>query len=284
MNWQEYIDHHYTDILPVYERDEAVCLLRKIAEHICNASYSIIKNTEVSAEHVAAANIVLEELKKGRPLQYIKGETWFYKYPFKVNESVLIPRPETEELVEWILNYIGSLPTKNTSLKILDVGTGSGCIPITLKKEIPELQITSIDISTDALVTAKENAVSLQTEIEFRTLDFLNEASWNDLKMYDIIISNPPYIPLNEKETLSVNVRNHEPHQALFVPENQPLLFYEKIARFGKDHLNDHGMIFLELHQDHASETKKLYEEFGYKNVELRKDISGNDRMLKGGK
>jgi len=247
-----------------------------MAEHICDAAYSRINNNEISQEDIYIANRMVEELKQGRPLQYIVGEAWFYKYPFKVNEAVLIPRPETEELVEWILSCI-----VKTNLSLLDIGTGSGCIPITIKKEKPETHITSLDISRQALAIAEENARQLNTEIKFLTLDFLNESSWVDLNKYDLIVSNPPYIPVNEKETLSVNVRNHEPHQALFVPGNQPLLFYEKIAKFGKEYLNDQGLIFLELHQDYAYETKKLFEEFGYKNVELRKDISGNDRMLK---
>ena len=247
-----------------------------MAEHICDAAYSRINNNEISQEDIYIANGMVEELKQGRPLQYILGEAWFYKYPFKVNEAVLIPRPETEELVEWILSCIDK-----PKLSILDIGTGSGCIPITIKKEKPETHITSVDISQEALATAEENAQQLNTEIKFLELDFLTESSWVDLNKYDIIVSNPPYIPVNEKETLSVNVRNHEPHQALFVPENQPLFFYEKIAKFGKEYLNDQGLIFLELHQDYAYETKKLFEEFGYKNVELRKDISGNDRMLK---
>ena len=280
MKWQDYIDRYATEIFLNFG-EESVLILKKLAEHICDAPYSSIRNAEISPEDIGTANIMLEELKKGRPLQYILGEAWFYKYPFKVNESVLIPRPETEELIEWVLSYIKNSPLNKTAITILDIGTGSGCIPITLKKEIPELQITSIDVSTDALVTAKENAVSLQTEIEFRTLDFLNESSWNDLNMYDILISNPPYIPVNEKETLSLNVREYEPHQALFTPENQPLLFYHKIAEFGKSHLQSGGAVFLELHQNFAEKTKHLFEEKNYKNVEIKKDISGNDRMLK---
>jgi release factor glutamine methyltransferase len=276
VKWKEYINQHCTEIRSFFGENEAIHVLRKMAEHICDAAYSRINNNEISQEDIYIANRMVEELKQGRPLQYIVGEAWFYKYPFKVNEAVLIPRPETEELVEWILSCI-----VKTNLSLLDIGTGSGCIPITIKKEKPETHITSLDISRQALAIAEENARQLNTEIKFLTLDFLNESSWVDLNKYDLIVSNPPYIPVNEKETLSVNVRNHEPHQALFVPGNQPLLFYEKIAKFGKEYLNDQGLIFLELHQDYAYETKKLFEEFGYKNVELRKDISGNDRMLK---
>lgn len=281
MTWEQYIHQYATDIASIFGEEEGMAILKRIAEHICQTSYSILKQTTLGEEDLAQANAMMNELKEGKPLQYILGEAWFYKYPFKVNESVLIPRPETEELVEWALKQIHTLTSEKKPLKILDIGTGSGCIPITLKKEIPELHITSIDISPKALEIAKENAASLHTKIEFIELDFLNEHSWKKLNVYDIIISNPPYIPVDEKETLSVNVRHHEPHQALFVPENHPQLFYHKIAQFGKSHLAPNGIIFLELHQDFALDTKKLFEERGYKNVILKKDMSGNDRMLK---
>ena len=281
MTWQQYIHQHSTEIASIFGEDEAIAILKRIAEHICATPYSILKQTTLSDEDLREANVMLNELKEGRPLQYVLGEAWFYKYPFKVNEAVLIPRPETEELIEWILSYMNKELNKDRIPEILDIGTGSGCIPITIKKEKPKTYITSVDISREALAMAEANTRQLKTEIKILELDFLNESSWGSLNKYDIIVSNPPYIAINEKETLSVSVRNHEPHQALFVPENQPLLFYEKIAKFGKVHLKKSGVIFLELHQNYALRTKKLFEEFGYTEVELRKDISGNERMLK---
>lgn len=280
MNWQEYIIGNTEKIVPVFGNDDSTTIIKKVAEFITKHTYHTIRYNSISDIDLDKANHIILKLKEGQPLQYILGEAWFYKYPFKVNESVLIPRPETEELIEWVLTYIQELSPEHKSLNILDIGTGSGCIPITLKKEMPELHITSIDVSTQALATAKENASLLHTNIEFIPLDFLNERLWENLHVYDIIISNPPYIPENEKDKLSANVRNHEPGLALFVPENQPLLFYQKIAAFGKSHLQNDGLIFLELHQNFAGQSQKLFEEQGYKNVIIKKDISGNDRML----
>jgi release factor glutamine methyltransferase len=284
MNWHEYIIKNTEKIIPVFGNDESIVILKKVAEYISKNQFYSIRENSVSNINLEKADNILLQLKDGTPLQYILGEAWFYKYSFKVNKSVLIPRPETEELIEWVLTYIQELSPEHKYLNILDIGTGSGCIPITLKKEMPELQITSIDVSTQALATAKENASLLDTNIEFRELNFLNEETWKELNMYDIIISNPPYIPANEKEKLSINVRNHEPGLALFVPENKPLLFYEKIATFGQSHVQNDGVIFLELHKDFAGETQKLYEEEGYKNVIIKKDISGNERILKANK
>ena len=284
MNWHEYISENTDKIVPVFGNDESIGILKKVAEYITKNKFHSIRENSVSNIDLEKADNIILQLKDGKPLQYILGESWFYKYPFKVNESVLIPRPETEELIEWAIKYMRNLSIENKSYKILDIGSGSGCIPITLKKEMPDVHITSIDVSPEALATARENAVLHQTDIEFIQLDFLNESLWERLDIYDMIISNPPYIPENEKEKLSLNVRHHEPGLALFVPKNQPLLFYQKIAAFGKSHVLDNGVIFLELHQDFAGETQKLYEEEGYKNVIINKDISGNERMLKASK
>lgn len=284
MNWHEYIIEKTDKIVPVFGNDESIVILKKVSEYITNNQFYAIRENSISAINIEKANHIIGKLIEGQPLQYILEEAWFYKYPFKVNESVLIPRPETEELIEWAIKYMRNLSIENKSYKILDIGSGSGCIPITLKKEMPDVHITSVDVSPEALVTARENAVLHQTDIEFIQLDFLNESLWERLDIYDMIISNPPYIPENEKEKLSLNVRHNEPGLALFVPENQPLLFYQKIAAFGKSHVLDNGVIFLELHQDFAGETQKLYEEEGYKNVIINKDISGNERMLKASK
>jgi release factor glutamine methyltransferase len=280
VNWQEYIKTNRDSLQALFGAEEANVMLKRIAEHIANQSYDTIKIQPLSEKEVTIAMQLLGELTTGRPLQYVLGEAWFYKYAFKVNESVLIPRPETEELVEWLLSEIQKNYPKEASLCILDIGTGSGCIPITLKKERPKDAITSIDVSKEALQTAGENASFHQTAIQLLHLDFLNESTWNTLRTYNLIISNPPYIPIGEKGQLALPVRAYEPHEALFVPDAKPLLFYEQIARFGQTHLKEKGQIFLELHQDYAMATKTMFEQFGYSKVILRKDISGNDRML----
>jgi release factor glutamine methyltransferase len=216
------------------------------------------------------------ELIAGRPLQYVLGYAWFMGKRYKVNEQVLIPRPETEELVAWIIDDAGSV---NTQLNILDIGTGSGCIPIALKQALYAAAVTSCDISKGALAVAKENAANMNAGMEFIQTDFLDDTQWQLLGMYDVIVSNPPYIPIAEKDGLHANVRAYEPATALFVADDA-LVFYRAIASFGKQHLNSSGSIYCELHRDYAVATKALFEEQGYA-VELRKDMHGNWRMLK---
>jgi release factor glutamine methyltransferase len=217
----------------------------------------------------------LEKIKSHIPVQHVIGFAWFYGMKFKVNEHVLIPRPETEELVLEAINYLKISPDK----KVLDIGTGSGCIPISIKKHIPAAQITSVDISEDALQIAAENATANNAEIDFRKMDFLNEENWGLLSTYDIIISNPPYIPQQEEKEMDSHVTMHEPALALFVPQNEPLLFYKKIRQFAEVHLQKEGKIFLEIHRDFGKKTAAIFQEEKYAAV-LKKDISENDRMV----
>lgn len=216
----------------------------------------------------------LEQLLQHRPVQYVLNEAWFYKMKFYVNENVLIPRPETEELVEWIINE-NSKPTN-----IIDIGTGSGCVSISLKKELPGSNVTAIDVSEKALLVAKKNADDLDVVIDFIQIDFLKEDEWRKLAQYEIIVSNPPYIPINEKEILSKNVADFEPDIALFVTNNDPFIFYKAITNFAKDHLKAEGKIYVEVHEVYAKEIKKIFEEAGFKS-EIKKDIYGKERMVK---
>jgi release factor glutamine methyltransferase len=193
-----------------------------------------------------------------------------------VNDHVLIPRPETEELVEQLIK---DRKSKLTDPPILDIGTGSGCIPIAIKKNLPASIVTAIDVSKDALALAKENAAMHNAYISFIQMDFLDETTWQSLPAFEIIISNPPYISLNEKENLGKNITGFEPHLALFVPDNAPLIFYEKIARFGRDHLLPNGKIYLEIHEDHAKETAALFMNY-YQTVMIKKDMYGKERMI----
>jgi release factor glutamine methyltransferase len=228
----------------------------------------------ITTDKIEAA---IQQLLQHRPLQYVLGYAFFYGYKFWVNESVLIPRPETEELVQWIID---AYKTTQQPFTILDIGTGSGCIPIALQKQLPLAQLTSIDISETALETAKKNANDNEASVSFQQLDFLNESNWTELNKYDIIVSNPPYIPLQEKSELDKNVTDWEPATALFVPNDDPLIFYEKIALFGKVHLQNSGSVFMETHKDYANNVQQLFTKHGYR-VELKKDMHGNDRMVK---
>ena len=217
-----------------------------------------------------------ERLLKGEPLQYLLGESWFFGNRFHVGPGVLIPRPETEELVDWMLKDLDPSASK----RILDIGTGSGCIAVTLKKYRPSAWVSAIDISETALSFARRNGEALHTEIEFRLSDIRDWNSWQDLPDYDLIVSNPPYIPVNEAQLLHRNVTEYEPHTALFVPENDPLFFYRLIAAFAEKKATPTGSIYLEIHQQFAEETRALFTD-RWKDVELKRDISGNWRMLR---
>ncbi len=217
----------------------------------------------------------ISELKTGKPFQQVLGETEFYGMKFFVNEHVLIPRPETEELLELAIGKIQEKSKKNQDLKILDIGTGSGIIPIVLKKNFPETEMTSIDISKDAIEIAKRNADFHKVEINFINKDYLNEKLDN---IYDIIISNPPYIGIEENIEIEDSVKGFEPNIALFSPTSDPLIFYRKIAKDSENHLSENGLVFLEINQKLGQETLELFQNFS--ESILLKDISGNDRII----
>ena len=217
----------------------------------------------------------LERIDMDEPIQYVVEKAHFYGYEFYVNDHVLIPRPETEELVFEILKYYKPL---NENKEILEIGTGSGCIPISIKKKWPAANITSIDISEKALEVAKINATQIEVEINFKCIDFLDESKWSSLPNYDCIISNPPYIPENEKSKMHDNVLDFEPHLALFVSDQEPLIFYKKIKSFAGKHLNPNGTIFLECNEFNVLEVAALFQT-DYK-VEVLKDMQGKERMI----
>jgi len=219
-----------------------------------------------------------KELLAGRPVQYVIGEAWFSGMPFFVDERVLIPRPETDELVEWASKVWGT--RSSGAPRILDIGTGSGCIAIALKKKLPMAWIMAIDKSTGALEVAMQNAKTNLADIEFRQIDFLEPVSRGTLPIFDLIISNPPYIPTKDKKGMSVNVIEHEPHMALFVENEDPLVFYRSIVDFGKTNLSSGGMIFCEIHEEMGSETVALFGSMRHQHVELKSDMQGKERML----
>ena len=233
------------------------------------------KNTQFSDKQYHEIESFIEKLKNFVPIQYILGETGFYGLTFRVNRSVLIPRPETEELVDWIRTE----NDPNASLNILDIGTGSGCIAICLKHELPKSVVDAFDISDEALDTAAKNADRNKLEVHFSKIDILNAPDFD--KKWDIIVSNPPYVLENEKEAIHPNVLDNEPHLALFVPDNDPLLFYRCIAYFAQRQLKSGGKLYFEINRQYGNASVELLSESGFTDIELRKDISGNDRMLK---
>ncbi len=281
MTFQQARLHALTALQKNYHEREAANIADWVLEHITGKKkidHLITAQTLLPADQLIKLTNLLNELATNRPVQYVLGEAWFAGMKFFVNESVLIPRPETEELVEWIVGESQKLKVKNQ--KILDVGTGSGCIPISLKRKLPYTEVTAIDVSETALSVAKQNALNLHAAIAFSKLNFLEEKNWKLLPVYDIIVSNPPYIKQSEERSMAANVLSFEPALALFVPDNDALLFYRKIALFGKDHLSKSGSIFLEINEALGKEVVTLYEEAGY-TCELRKDLQGKDRMVR---
>ena len=219
----------------------------------------------------------LDRLLQHEPVQYVLNEAWFCGLKFYVDKNVLIPRPETEELVEWVISDC-KFPIH--TLSILDIGSGSGCIPIALKKRLGKADVWSCDISPDALKVANQNAETLGINVNFIELNFLNETERETLPLFDIIVSNPPYIPRKDKEDMNRNVTDHEPATALFVPDNDALIFYKAIAAFGKNHLTRNGIIYTEINENLGEETAAMFQLKGYKTV-IKKDMQGKDRMIK---
>lgn len=266
----------------VYDANEIESITLMVINEITSLSKSQIKafpEKEITTDASGKLESILTRLQTGEPVQYILGYTEFYGLPFKVNPSVLIPRPETEELVEWALTSLDNSMTTNAN--ILDVGTGSGCIAISLKKNHPSVSVFAIDISTKSLETATQNADLNKVKINFIHDDILNPKSDINHPKFDIIISNPPYVTLYDKTQMHVNVTDFEPHSALFVPEDDPLIFYKAISDFALSNLTDNGLLFLEINESLGNETVELLKTKGFKNTELRKDMSGRDRMIK---
>ena len=276
--------HFFSELNTIQEDSEIESFFFILTEYVHNLKridVSLNPDFEVSEADLEKWNTIISELKTEKPIQYITGEAWFYGYRFEVNENTLIPRPETEELVEWIVD---GLKVKGYGLRVLDIGTGSGCIPISLKKEIPNAIISAIDVSEKALEKARKNAKDNQVEVDFINLDILQSPNLQISKspnlLFDIIVSNPPYVRNLEKQEIKKNVLDYEPHLALFVEDSDALLFYRKIAQLALTSLTPNGKLFFEINQYLGKETVELLESLGFKNIELRKDFVGNDRMI----
>jgi len=260
-------------LIHLYTNDEIEILFKMILESIFEQAYSSNLNYELNLSQISLFESYTQKLIQQIPIQYVLGEAHFYGLKFKVNEHVLIPRPETEELVQLVIHH-----SKNKIFQILDIGTGSGCIPIALKKNLPQAKISAIDISDDALEIAKQNALLNKVEIDFFIDDALNLNSLNH-NLYDVIVSNPPYISVSEMKNMDNQVTKHEPHLALFVDDENPLIFYDKISDFALTNLKKDGFLFFEINQDLAFETQILLSKKGFK-AEILRDINSNDRMI----
>lgn len=275
---QDAIKRIKSELEGLYPETEIHSFSQLIIEKLTGFSRAEIivnKNTQFSEKQYHEIETFIEKLKKFIPVQYILGETEFYGLTFSVNDSVLIPRPETEELVDWIRTE----NDRSATLNILDIGTGSGCIAISLKHEFPNSTIDAFDISEAALETARSNAKCNQLDVNFSIVDILNASELPE--KWDIIVSNPPYVLENEKAEIQPNVLENEPHLALFVPDNDPLLFYRSIAKFAIKQLMPNGKLYFEINRQYGKTTTELLSELGFIDIKLRKDISGNDRMVK---
>lgn len=272
-------EQYRLELEQLYDDDEVKALFSLSAEHVLGLSPSRLrmdKHVTVSFIDIQKLLSILNDLIIGKPIQHILGEAHFYGSVFKVNKNVLVPRPETEELVDWIISE-NNTPA-NQNFRVLDIGTGSGCIPISLKKHLPHFEIYTLDVSPEAISVAKENANEMDVKINFIEDDILNFKS--DLK-FDIIVSNPPYIRHLEKEEMHNNVLAHEPHLALFVSNEDPLIFYKAIADFALTNLNPGGQLYFEINEYLGKETVKMLEDKGLTDIKLRNDMQGKDRMIK---
>ena len=271
---------NFTTVLQgVYDKEEVHCFFYILCDFFLQYSrfeVSMALDTIVSAKNITAFDMALLRLKKQEPIQYILGCTAFYGLTFKVNEHTLIPRPETEELVDWVLS---NLHDKDSVLDILDIGTGSGCIAISLAKNIPTARVSGLDISEKALEVAQENAVKNQVLVSFCKKDILETTALKN--KYDVMVSNPPYVRQLEKKAMNVNVLDYEPGVALFVPNEDPLLFYRKIAQLAMVSLQTKGWLYFEINEYLSKEMNVLLKEIGFANIEIKKDFREVPRMIK---
>ncbi len=278
---KKYKTHFFNSLKNIQDEQEIESFFFILTEYLHNlkrVDVALNPNFKLSEYDVEKWNAILADLQQEKPIQYITGEAWFYGLRFEVNENTLIPRPETEELVEWIIQSQKS-KVQSQKLEILDIGTGTGCIPISLKVNLPQANVSAIDVSEKALEVAKRNAASNKVEINFIQTNILEAEDLN--QNFDIIVSNPPYVRNLEKQEIKKNVLEYEPHLALFVEDTDALLFYRKIAQLALKNLSPNGLLFFEINQYLGKETVELLENLGFKNIELKKDIYGKDRMVK---
>jgi len=276
-------DHYYNELKKTFPPHEAQSMLEIIIEDLVQISKMKIMlhpETRISESELLKVHFACKELKNHKPVQYITGKTNFYGLDLEVDKNVLIPRPETEELVEWILSEI----TIEENLSILDIGTGSGAIALSIKSKRESFNIAASDISKEALHVAKKNADSLGLSIQLIEADILDKNSWSGFPEYDLIVSNPPYITDAEKAQMQANVLGYEPHQALFVADEDPLLFYRIILEFSERHLKKGGKVYFEINENFGAEMISLFEDFNFIDIILKNDLSDRNRMIRGKK
>lgn len=281
MTIKQYRDQFIQELTPLYDAGEAESFFYLILEakhQLKRIDIALQPELVLPVSELETWNSILEQLKREIPIQYILGTTHFYGLEFKVNENVLIPRPETEELVDWIIKSQKS-EVRNKKVKILDIGTGSGCIAISLAKNLPNAEVFALDVSKKALATAQKNAELNQVQVQFICQSILETEDLG--QQFDVIVSNPPYVRHLEKQEIKKNVLDNEPHLALFVADDDALIFYRKIAQLALKNLSQTGQLYFEINQYLGQEMLSLLQEMDFKNSELRQDIYGNDRMTK---
>lgn len=280
MTIKHYRDQFIQELTPIYDAGEAESFFYLILEakhQLKRVDLALQPDLVFSVAELETWNLITEQLKKEIPIQYLLGTTHFYGLELEVNSNVLIPRPETEELVDWIVQK-SKFKNQSSKFKILDIGTGSGCIAISLVKNLPNAEVFALDVSEKALATAKRNAELNQVKIQFIHQSILETEDLG--QQFDLIVSNPPYVRDLEKHEIKKNVLDNEPHLALFVEDDDALIFYRKIAQLAQKNLSLNGQLYFEINQYLGQEMVDLLQEMGFKNTELRKDIYGNDRMM----
>ncbi len=275
---QKTIQYIRAELAPFYPETEITGFIQLIMNSVLGLSYTqMVLEKDRALENSESDQIkaIVERLKTHEPIQYILGVAEFFGLELNVQLGVLIPRPETEELVDWICKT--KIPA---TAKMLDIGTGSGCIPLALKNELPAVEVMAVDVSEDALLIATENAQKHQLEVTFELADILkwHERSW---PRFDVIVSNPPYVMEREKKQMEANVLEYEPGVALFVSDTDPLIFYRTIAQFASKQLNESGYLFFEINENLGDEMVELVKQLGFKSIELRRDLNGKNRMLR---
>ena len=278
-----------------YDETEAASITALLLEHLTGYAPAarMAPQAVLTPDQRRLLEAAIARLQQNEPIQYLMNKAWFYGLELYVDRGVLIPRPETEELVDWIVKDVRAEgkpvferkplhADRTTELKILDVGTGSGCIALALKKAMPLAEVWGCDLSEEALNVARRNGSALDIRVDFQPVDFLNPRQQKQLPAIDILVSNPPYIPHKDKAAMAPNVVQYEPPAALFVPDDDPLVFYKALAVFGRRHLHAHGRLYVEIQEEQGAAVVRLLEEEGYKSLVLKKDMQGKDRMVKG--